>query len=88
MLGVKPLLGRFFGPEEDDKPGAHPVLVISHGFWRSRFGGDPKVVGKRVKINGFPFTVIGVAPASFQGTELIVTADYWGHEHGAADRAW
>jgi predicted permease len=77
MLGVKPLLGRFFGPADDYKPGAHPVLVISYGFWQSHFAGDPNVVGKRVKVNGLPFTVIGVAPASFQGTELIVTADYW-----------
>jgi len=77
MLGVKPLLGRFFGPGDDDKPGAHPVVVIGHAFWQSRFAADPNIVGKAVKINGFPFTVIGVAPASFQGTELIVTADYW-----------
>ncbi|HEY3454904.1 MAG TPA: ABC transporter permease, partial [Bryobacteraceae bacterium] len=77
MLGVKPLLGRFFGAEEDDKPGAHPVLVISYGFWKSHFAGDPNVIGERIKVNGFPFTIIGVAPASFQGTELIVTAEYW-----------
>lgn len=77
MLGLKPLLGRFFGPEEDAKPGAHPVLVISYGFWKSRFAGNPNVIGKQIKVNGLPFTIIGVAPASFQGTELIVTADYW-----------
>jgi predicted permease len=76
MLGVKPLLGRFFGPE-DDKPDAHPVVVIGHAFWQTRFAADPNVVGKAVKINGFPFTIIGVAPASFQGTELIVTSAYW-----------
>ena len=77
MLGVNPLLGRFFGPEEDDKPGAHPVLVISYGFWKSHFAGDPNVIGKRIKVNGLPFTIIGVAPTSFHGTELIVTAAYW-----------
>jgi predicted permease len=77
MLGVKPLLGRFFGPADDDKPGAHPVVVIGHAFWRGRFAADPNVIGKAVKINGFPFTIIGVAPPSFQGTEVIVTSDYW-----------
>lgn len=77
MLGVKPLLGRFFGPGEDDKPGAHPVVVIGHAFWQSHFAADPNIIGKAVKINGHPFTVIGVAPASFQGTEVIVTSDYW-----------
>jgi predicted permease len=76
-LGVRPLLGRFFGPAEDDKPDAHPVLVISHRLWRNRFAEDPNVVGRRVKINGYPFTVIGVAPPGLGGTELIVSADYW-----------
>ena len=76
-LGVKPLLGRFFTPAEDDKPGAHPVLVISHRFWQSRFAGNPDVIGRAVKINGYPFTIVGVAPASFAGTELIVSSDFW-----------
>jgi predicted permease len=76
-LGVGPLLGRFFGPQEDDKPGAHPVVVISHRFWQSHFSGDPRVIGRSVKINGYPFTVIGVAQPSFSGTELVVAADYW-----------
>ncbi|HEY3453288.1 MAG TPA: ABC transporter permease [Bryobacteraceae bacterium] len=76
-LGVQPLLGRFFGTEDDDEPGAHPMVVISHRFWRSHFGGDPGVVGRQVKINGYPFTVIGVARPEFSGTELIVAADYW-----------
>lgn len=76
-LGVKPLLGRFFGPAEDDTPGAHPVLVISHRYWQSRFGGDPNIVGRAVKINGYPFTIVGVAPPSFLGTELIMAGDFW-----------
>ena len=76
-LGIKPLLGRFFGPGDDDKPGGHPVLVISYRFWQSRFAADPNVIGRSVKINGFPFTIIGVAPPSFEGTELITSADYW-----------
>src|SRR6185312_3708647 len=62
---------------DDDKPGAHPVLVISHRLWQSRFNADPNIVGRAVKINGFPFTIVGVAPPWFSGTELIVAADYW-----------
>ena len=76
-LGVEPLLGRFFGPAEDGQPGANPVVVLSYRFWQQRFSGDPNVVGRRVKINGYPFAVIGVAPPSFLGTVLIVAADYW-----------
>jgi len=76
-LGVQPLLGRFFGPTEDDKPGANPVVVISHRYWTSRFNADPGVIGRAVKINGYPFIIIGVAPPSFSGTELIVAGDYW-----------
>lgn len=76
-LGVQPILGRFFGPEEDDKTGAHPVVVISYRCWQSRFDGDPRIIGRVLKINGYPFTIIGVAGPSFSGTELIVSADYW-----------
>jgi hypothetical protein len=76
-LGVRPLLGRFFGPADDDKPGTHPVVVIGHRYWRSRFAASPSVIGRTVKINGYPFTIIGVAPASFSGTELIFSSDYW-----------
>src|SRR5689334_17726923 len=62
---------------EDGRPDGNPVLVISYRFWRSRFAADPNVVGREAKINGFSFTIIGVAPAGFEGTELIVAADYW-----------
>jgi predicted permease len=76
-LGIKPWLGRFFGPAEDDKPSGNPVVVISYGYWKSRFASDPGVVGRAVRMNGYPFTIIGVAPEMFSGTELIVAADYW-----------
>ncbi len=76
-LGIAPFLGRFFGPADDNGRGAHPVVVLGYRYWQSRFAADPNVIGKAVKINGFPLTVIGVAPPSFTGTELIVTADYW-----------
>jgi predicted permease len=76
-LGVNPALGRFFTPQDDDKPGAHPVVVLSHHCWETRFASDPHAIGRTLKINGYPFTIIGVAGASFTGTELLFAADYW-----------
>ncbi len=67
-LGAEPALGRPFLPEvESEGPGAHPVVVLGHGFWRTRFGGDPGVVGRTVTLNGAPFEVVGVAPPGFEG---------------------
>jgi putative ABC transport system permease protein len=63
-LGVRPLLGRVFGPE-DERPDAEGVVLLSHGLWQRRFGGDPSVVGKRVKLNGPEYTVVGVLPPDF-----------------------
>jgi predicted permease len=67
MLGIKPHLGRFILPSEGKTSGADPILVLSYTFWKSKFGGDPAVVGRRVLINGHPSVVIGVAPAGFYG---------------------
>ncbi len=77
MLGIQPQLGRFFTPAEDDVPGTHPVLVISDRFWRSHFAADPHVLGRMMKLNGYPFTIIGVASSTFTGTELIFAGDFW-----------
>ena len=66
--GVTPALGRAFIPgEEDAGPGAHPVAVLGHAFWQSRFGGDPAIIGRPVILNGQTFEVVGVAPADFRG---------------------
>jgi len=66
--GVRPALGRFFTPGVEDRdPGAHPVVVLGHGFWQSRFGSDPSLVGRTLVVNGQPFEVVGVAPADFKG---------------------
>src|SRR5213076_236583 len=70
VLGVKPMLGRSFLPEEDQTPDSHPVAVISYNCWQRRFGGDPAIVGKTVQFNSRPFTVIGVTPKGFIGTEV------------------
>lgn len=77
VLGVKPLLGRFFHAEDDLKPGGSPYAVLSYGSWKSRFGGDQNIVGRVVRINRQPYTVIGVAPQSFQGTEVFYWPEVW-----------
>lgn len=64
VLGARPLLGRTFRPG-DDRPGAEPVVILSHGLWMDGFGGDPGVVGRRVFLDGEPTTVVGVMPERF-----------------------
>ena len=66
-LGVQPILGRAI-TDEDDKPGASPVVVLSHQFWQERFGANPAVIGQPIKLNKQSFTIIGVTPPAFTGT--------------------
>ena len=77
VLGMRPALGRFFAPDEDRTPGAHSVIVVSYGFWKSRLGGELGAVGRTVAVNGLPFTVIGVAPEPFQGIYTGIRAEAW-----------
>src|SRR5215468_257155 len=77
VLGVKPALGRLLKPEDDDAPGAHPVTVISYDCWQKRFAGDLNVVGRGVLVNARSFTIIGVAPRDFYGTEIGYVAEMW-----------
>jgi predicted permease len=70
VLGVGAALGRTLLPEDDVRPGGHPVAVLSHGFWVSRFASDPDVVGRGVIINGHPYTIVGVARPGFEGVEV------------------
>jgi hypothetical protein len=65
-LGVKAAVGRTLQPS-DDTPGAAPVLVLSYSYWQSAFGGLPNAVGRTVKLNGLPFTIVGVAEPKFTG---------------------
>ncbi|MDQ1612868.1 MAG: hypothetical protein QOG00_2799 [Pyrinomonadaceae bacterium] len=65
VLGVQPALGRNFTPEED-KPGATPVALISHGFWQRRLGGDPSIVNKQLQLSNESYTVVGVLPQTFE----------------------
>jgi predicted permease len=69
-LGVGAALGRVLTPEDDETPGAQPVVVISHGYWRRRFGGDPAVVGRTIDVNGQPLVIVGVSAAGFHGTQI------------------
>ena len=76
VLGVKAALGRVFS-EEAGGSSAEPVVVMSHNLWQRRFGGDPSMIGKAVRLTGQAFTVIGVAPRGFRGTELWTDMDFW-----------
>jgi len=69
-LGVQPFLGRYFSPEEDQTPGSHPVAVITQACWQKRFASNGHVVGQALRINGHVFTIIGVTPEGFRGTEV------------------
>ncbi|HZF67612.1 MAG TPA: ABC transporter permease, partial [Gemmatirosa sp.] len=72
VLALRPALGRLLGPADDRTLGAHPVVVLSHGYWRSRLGGDPGVLNRTLVVNGVPLTIVGVAPRGFEGTTLGV----------------
>jgi predicted permease len=77
VLGVRPILGRGFLPEEDAKPGGAPVAVISYRLWQARFGSNPEIVGQTIGINQHPYTIVGVTPAVFQGSQTGVRTDIW-----------
>src|SRR5262249_42350357 len=76
-LGLSPVKGRFFLPEEDGAPGAHPVAVMNYGTWQTRFGGAEDIVGRMLRLNNIVFTVIGVAPPNFTGVNAIFGPDLW-----------
>ena len=77
LLGVQPELGRFFHATDEHGRDSAPYLVLSDGLWRRVFQADPGVIGSSVELNKHPFTVVGVAPARFHGTERFVWPDYW-----------
>ena len=64
VLGVQPIEGRWFLPEED-QPGREPVVILSHALWQTRFGGDRSIVGRRVLLDGVPYTVVGIMGPAF-----------------------
>ncbi|HSQ28433.1 MAG TPA: ABC transporter permease [Gemmatimonadaceae bacterium] len=68
VLGVKPAVGRLIGVEDDETIGAHPIVVLSHEYWKSQLGGDPAVVGQIISVNGRQLTILGVSAPGFEGT--------------------
>src|SRR5881392_1908086 len=76
-LGVQPMLGRGFRPEEGTGRNAHPVTVISYLTWKDRYKNDPEIVGKTQYMNGIQHTIIGVAPEKFHGTFIGYSFNFW-----------
>jgi predicted permease len=76
VLRTRPALGRFFRAHEDNLPGLRPVVVLSHDFWREHFGSHPDAVGRQIRLNRVPFTIVGVAEPGFVGVKIL-GADLW-----------
>jgi predicted permease len=77
VLGVNPARGRLFTNEDDQTPGANPVVVLSYDFWKAQLGGAPDVVGRTVLVNQHPMTVIGVAAPAFRGIDVGEVPSLW-----------
>jgi putative ABC transport system permease protein len=77
VMGIEPVVGRAFRPEEDQVPGRDAVVVLASAMWEQEFGSDPAVLGRTIRLNGSPFTVIGVAPAEFTGLDQYVRAAFF-----------
>ncbi len=77
VLGVRPVLGRTFLPEEDQVPDARAVVVIAYSFWMRRYEGKPEAVGATLDLNHRKYTIIGVAPQNFHGPNALVSTDLW-----------
>ncbi len=85
-LGIQPYLGRFFHASDEKGPNSAPYVVLSYAYWHGHFVGDKSVIGRKVDINKHPFTIMGVAPPSFRGTELVLCAgDVDSDRHAAND---
>jgi predicted permease len=76
-LGLKPAIGRFIRPEEAERSGTEPVVVISYDYWQTRFRGAPEAVGQKLRVNDCDLIVVGVAPKDFQGTMLPLKFELW-----------
>jgi macrolide transport system ATP-binding/permease protein len=76
-LGIQPYLGRFFHSSDEHGPNSAPYIVLSYSFWQSHFQGDRSVAGRLVRLNKYSYTILGVAPPLFRGTELFFAPDLW-----------
>ena len=77
LLGISAEIGRTFSADDDVRPGAHPVVMISHGYWSRAFGGDPDVVGRDLRLNGLPYTIVGVTPENYHGSLRGIQSDFY-----------
>lgn len=77
VLGVKALRGRVFTADDDKVPGGHSVAIISYNLWQRRFGADNNVIGQEITLNGHVFTVTGITPQGFNGTDLGLSPEVW-----------
>jgi predicted permease len=77
VLGVQPQLGRLIDRTDDVNPGGHPVVVLSAQYWQNHLAGDPGAIGRKLMVNGYPMTVIGIAPASFTGMDPLLGPSLW-----------
>jgi len=77
VLGIRPVLGRFFLPEEEAREGGVPYVVLSYSLWQTRFAGDPEILGKSIELARYPVTVIGIAPRGFINAMPGVAEDAW-----------
>jgi macrolide transport system ATP-binding/permease protein len=77
VLGIQPYRGRFFHSGDEHGPNSAPYIVLSYDYWKSHFQGDPGIVGRTVRLNKYSYTIIGVAPEGFRGTELFYAPDFW-----------
>ena len=77
MLGVPALVGRTLRPSDDVSPGAHPVVMLGYGYWQRRFGGDPRVIGEAIRLNGREYMIIGVVPRAWTGNLRGMTPEVY-----------
>ena len=77
MLGVQPQVGRFFHESDEHGPNSAPYIVLSDAMWHTRFNADSRIVGTTVDLNKHPFTILGVAPKGFHGTEIFFWPEFW-----------
>ncbi|NKB86624.1 MAG: FtsX-like permease family protein [Acidobacteria bacterium] len=77
LFGIRPELGRVFTADDDQVLDGHAVVILSHTYWRTRLGADPDIVGTELRINARPFTIVGVAPPGFHGTDWSVSTELW-----------
>jgi predicted permease len=75
VLGVRAAVGRLLDDGDDRTPGAHPVAVLSHRYWTSRWGADPSVLNRKINVNGYPMTIVGVAEKGFDGERRGTSVD-------------